>query len=170
MEQSKSALMDRINAYRAQNNLERIEYLSLVLESYWCSLPENNGKCVPVDKLPRGAMGFLRGGMALLQNIFYGEFAPQWLAEMRAGQCKSCIFNSFPDHTGFNKWADEIAVASVGSRKTTAHNELGLCAVCTCPLRAKVWYKGTVSFTPEQEKSFKSVDCWQLKLPRNKKG
>lgn len=163
-EPTKEALITRINSYRAQNNLEAIEALPFVLESYWCGLPENAYKCVPVEVTPRGMLGYIKGGVALLKNLWYGKFASKSVADVRSGQCSECQFNVFPDRNGFIKWSDDIAVASVGERRSSNHDKLGICAVCSCPLRAKVFYTGKVENNPEWRSKFESVKCWQLEL------
>lgn len=156
-------LIQQIHNYREQNQLEPIPYIETVVENYICSLPENAGKCDNI-KLKRGILSYLKGGIALLENIFYGEenmVSPE-VAEKRALICIKCPYNSFPDKGAFIAWADEVAEASTGGKKTSNYDKLGNCIVCSCPLRAKVWYKGTIKLTPEQEKQMSEVGCWQV--------
>lgn len=164
-EKNKQDLINRITIYRSQNNLEEIEQLSFVLESYWCSLPENFGRCEAVKSLPRGLLGYIKGGVALLRNLAYKDFAKQEVADERSRICSNCPLNVFPDRNGFIRWSNDIAEASVGDRKASHHDELGQCAACSCPLRAKVFYTGKINLTAEQEELIKTVkpDCWQLK-------
>ena len=165
-EPSKAALIQRINQYRSANNLEPLDHLSFVLENYWCGLPENRGKCVPVPALQRGVMGFLKGGIAVLKNLMYKQFAHQNVADERSRQCAKCPFNIFPDRGPFVKWSNEIALHSTDGRRSEKHDELGECAVCSCPLRAKVFIDEAVSLEKEWIPKLESVQCWQLKLPR----
>lgn len=162
-ETSKQELISRITAYRAQNNLEPIEHLPFTIENYLCGLPENTGKCEPVE-LKRGLMGTLRGGIALLKNYMYQSFASQEVADERAKQCSQCKYNVFPDKGAFIEWSDHIAINSVGDRKTALQEELGSCIVCSCVVKAKVWYTGEVPAVAEQLPKFEEVACWQLKL------
>lgn len=169
-ESDKQSLIQRIQAYREQNNLEKIEHLSFVLESYWCSLPENAGKCTAIESAPRGTWGYLKGGIALLKTLMYNAFAPQRVAENRAKQCAKCPFNVFPDKGPFLKWSDAIAESTVGERKTLMQERLGSCAVCSCVLKAKVFSTGEVEASEEDIEKYKSVNCWQLGLIRKKDG
>lgn len=165
-EKTKDDLITRITSYRLQNNLEEIEHLSFVLEAHWCSLPENAGKCVPIEATPRGTLGYLKGGLALLKTLMYKAFATQEVADSRAAVCLKCPFNVFPDKGGFIKWSNDIAVATIGERKAKGHEELGQCAVCSCPLRAKVFYTGSVERNPDWVHKMEAVGCWQLNLMR----
>lgn len=162
---SREELVRSILSYREQNNLPPIEALNVVLENYWCGLPENNGKCQEHTTLNRSLMGYIRGGIALLQNMAFPSFATQDEADVRSEQCANCPYNSFPDRGPFLKWSDEVAVSCVGERKSKRHNDLGNCSVCTCPLRSKVfWNKPLEKFDDEQLVQLRKVNCWQLKL------
>lgn len=160
-DQNKQSLIDRVTAYRRQNNLEEIEELGVVMESYWCGLPENKGKCVGAE-LERGWLGYVRGGLAMVRNLVYKAFAPQGVADARSRQCSGCKFNVFPDRGPFIEWSDKIAEASTLGRRSEFHDELGSCAVCTCPLRAKVFIGDVIPLEPEWIPDMQSVMCWQL--------
>jgi hypothetical protein len=162
----KDDLVKQIVAYRAQNEFEPLEYLGVVIDAYMCSLPEFRYKCEPADTFSRGVFGYISGGIALLKNMFYGErnMVNQRVADARASQCMFCKFNVFPDKGAFLRWSDEVAEASTHGRKSLYYNKLGNCQVCSCPLKAKVWYKGTDEKHSEEEiEKFKQVDCWQIK-------
>ncbi len=169
-EKSKAELIERISAYRKQNNLEELEHMGFVLENYWCSLPDNMNNCVPVEKLKRGLIGYIKGGIALLANLTYKNPVHQVVADTRAKICTGCQLNVFPDQGGFIAWSNQIAEASVGDRKSKYHEELGQCGGCSCPLRAKVWYGGRIELTKEQESVMREAkpECWQL--PENLNG
>lgn len=154
-----------ITAYRKQNNLEDLEMLSEVLENYWCGLPENKGRCEPRE-LKRGVLGYLKGGIAVLKNMVYAKFAPQEIADSRGRQCVECKFNTFKDNGPFVEWSNKIAEASTLGRKSKYHDKLGECAVCICPLRAKVFYGDVISLEQEWIEPMQSVNCWQLKAGR----
>lgn len=161
---SREDLVKRIFNYRTQNELPPIESLNAVIENYLCGLPENSGKCEP-NILHRSFLSYIKGGIVLLQNLFYGEanMVDQATADNRSIQCRGCEFNVFPDKDHFIKWSDDIAERSTGGKRSRYHDDLGSCSVCTCPLRAKVWYKGPFNSTEEERRSFDKVNCWQLK-------
>lgn len=160
---SKRELVDRILAYRRQNNLEEIEHLPAVLENYWCGLAENFGKCEPV-KLERGFLAYKQGAMTLLKNMVYQSFVPQIVADKRAEQCSMCKYNVFPDKEGFVAWSDKIAEASTLGKRAAKHEDLGNCDVCTCPLRSKVFMGGSIPLEKEWLPKMREVNCWQLKV------
>ena len=160
----KKELVQLIVSYRAQNQLEPIENLDIVLEHYLCTLPQNCGKCCFRDRLKRGFFTYLKGGIMLVKNYWYKETVTPEEAEERAKQCAACPLNVFPDKGPFVRFADEIAMSSVGTKRTTQYERLGNCAACTCVLNAKVWFKGKLSLTPEEKILMEGVRCWQLKL------
>lgn len=165
-EVSREALIQRIVAYRLQNELPSLDALPAVLENYWCSKPCNKGKCEKNTQLHRSLWTTLRGGITLLVNLWYEKTATQEVAEKRAEQCASCPNNEFPDKGAFTKWSDDVATASVGEKKTSYHEQLGNCKVCTCVLKAKVFYDGSASFSTEENAEFRKVNCWQLRLEK----
>lgn len=149
--------------YRAQNELAPIESLDLVLENYLCHLPQNLKKCRPCDKLKRGLLTYIKGGIVLLQNLWYDNPVEETEANRRAEICIKCPLNVFPDKGPFVAWSDAIALASVGDKKVARHEELGNCAGCTCCLKAKVWYRGPFDLTTTEQSLMRSVkNCWQL--------
>lgn len=157
---SRDALIKHIIAYRQQNGLEPIEELTAVLENYWCGLPENRSNCVPL-KLRRGFARYMKGGIALLLNILYRNTVSQAEADRRAEICTGCTYNVFPKKGWSVAWADAMAEQMVGQKKSKHHNELGNCEVCTCPLRAKVFWKGKIDLTEKERKRMTQVGCWQ---------
>lgn len=165
-EESRAALVSRIQAYRSQNDLPPLDALPAVLENYWCSKPNNKGRCEPNTTLHRSLWTTLRGGIKLLVNLWYDKTVSLEVAETRAKQCASCPNNVFPDKNAFTKWSDDVALASVGEKKTSYHEQLGNCKVCTCVLKAKVFYDGEASFTAEENVEFRKVNCWQLRLAK----
>lgn len=96
----------------------------------------------------------------------YKQFASQEVADSRSEYCVKCPFNVFPDKDSFISWSNDIAVATIGERKSKKHDELGQCAVCSCPLKAKVFYVGNVDRNPEWVDKMEAVGCWQLNLMR----
>jgi hypothetical protein len=137
----------------------------VVIEAYMCSLPQYRHKCEPSEPFSRSIFGYMQGGVALLKNMFYGKknMVDRRIADARATQCISCRFNVFPDKSRFLRWSDEVAEASTRGKKSKYYNKLGSCTVCSCPLKAKVWYKGgSEKFSKKEQDMFKEVNCWQL--------
>jgi hypothetical protein len=159
---SYQSLYKLIRGYRSQNELPEIPYLEVVVEHYLCSLPENKGRCLPRPKLKRGLIPTIRGGIALIASVLYSSFVPQSKADERSAICAKCPHNIFPDKGPFIKWSDDIAEAAVGKRKSKYHDKIGNCQICSCPLRAKVWYNGKLEFSEEQLEKFPEF-CWQKK-------
>lgn len=163
-----AGLYKDIIQYRAQNNLEQIENLKETVENYICTLPENCNKCTGVE-LHRSFYQYIKGGVALVKNIAFRQFASLEVAEKRALQCVSCENNVFPDKDNFLAWSDNIAIMQVGERRSSLHDKLGNCAVCSCPLKSKVFVDGVLPApTKEEEEGFKKVNCWQLGIERSK--
>jgi len=158
---TKEQLFFSILAYREQNDLPPIAALDTAIENYLCNLAENCGSC-EWAKLKRGWVQTLRGGVALIENLFYGKnhIVPKEEAERRALICTACPQNIFPDKSAFITWSDEIALYATGGLRTTQYDKLGNCNACTCPLNAKVWYK-EASLTEEESKLAPNY-CWQL--------
>lgn len=157
-------LMHRIIAYRVQNKLPLIDELSSVVENYLCQHPLNTGMCQENKILARGFMGYLKGGIALLINMAYNKFASQDEADSRSEICAKCPHNVFPDKGAFIQWADEVAEKSVGKRKSKYHELLGNCEICSCTLRAKVFYAGKIDLPKDQIEKMIKVNCWQPPL------
>ena len=161
---TREELIRNIVKYRSNNQLDPIERLDIVVENYICSLPQNCGKCEP-RKLSRGLMQYIKGGVALVQNIYYKEFVSLAEAEKRAALCISCSCNHFPDKDLFMAWSDEIALNSVGNRTVPDSHLLGNCLGCSCVLKAKVHYGGEIDLSKEEEVLIRACNkkCWQLK-------
>lgn len=158
-------LVTEIDNYREQNSLEELEELPLVIENYTCNLPQNIHKCQENKEVYRSFKQYARGGLALLTNMMYGKYVNQAAADLRADQCIHCPFNSSD-----KKFAgDDIAIHMVGERKATHDELLGHCAVCSCNLKAKVFYGRRLPDFPEEELvQLRKVSCWQLALSGQK--
>lgn len=156
---SRQQLVTDIIRYRVQNQLEPILHLNAVVENYWCSLPENVGKCQTSQKLERDFYSYLQGGVALFKAWLFDKFTTQEVADERAKTCLACPHNVFPDKDGFVAWSDDIASRSVGERKAKDHNEIGNCGLCGCLLKSKVWFGGEIVVdNPELYPDY----CWQI--------
>lgn len=158
---SEEALLAYIKQYRINNDLEEIEYLPDVVTHYLCNLPINKGKCIH-SPLKRGLFQTIKGGVALIKNMMYSSFVPQEVADVRSEICSKCPKNVFPDKGPFIKWSDNVALQTIGSRKSKFHDSLGNCEVCSCPLRAKVFYAGKLELSESEIKEMPDY-CWQKK-------
>lgn len=135
--------------------MPEIEFLGEVLESYWCSLPENVGRCVP-KIVERGILAYVKGGISLLKNMVYNSYVSKEEAERRAGICSTCPHNV----KGNEGWADLVAYHSIGDRTTPYDSKLGMCELCSCPLRAKVHLGGDLGINMETLRLLPDF-CWQ---------
>lgn len=159
------SLIRHIKEYRKQNELDPLPMLELVVESYLCKQPENMGGCMPANvKLKRSFFTTIKGGIAILQNLLYSKMVSQEVADARSRICKTCPLNIFPDKGPFIQWSDRLAEASTDGRRSIHHSDLGNCAGCTCCLKAKVWYAGTITLKEEERTKMKAANpnCWQL--------
>lgn len=163
---TRAELIGSIVNYRAQNKLDKIERLDLVLDNYLCGLPENLGKCRQTA-LQRGFLQYFKGGLTLLSNLWYGEknMVTQEEADRRAVICIGCNFNQFPDKDMFIKWSDDIMENSIGDRRAKNYEQLGNCMLCGCVNRAKVWYKGPFDIVDKEYPDY----CWQRSNEKSKK-
>jgi len=163
--QTRQGLVKHIITYRQQNRLSPIEFLDAVLENYWCGLPENGGSCREMP-LKRGILETIKGGIKLLTNYAYSKYATQAEADRRSDICVSCKYNIFPDKKRFILWGDMVAQETVGSRKSKNHDKLGNCEVCSCLLKAKVFYEGKLELPEDQLVKMRGVNCWQPELTK----
>lgn len=158
-EDSKKLLIDRIRAYRFQNGYEEIEFLGDVLENYWCSLPENVGRCQN-RLLERGLLPSLKAGLVLIKNYVYGSYVSAKESARRASICIQCPHNILSEDKGLIAWQDSIAYHSLKDHKTPFDKKLGTCEVCSCPLKAKVHLGGNLGLKEEVRKKLPDY-CWQ---------
>lgn len=155
-------LVTQVSGYRAQNDLDPLDYLPQTIENYLCGLPEHAGNCTPLKNPQRSVVMMIRGGIALLKNIAYKSFVTQEEADRRSLVCFKCPKNQFPDRSkAFTNWANDMADRSVGDKKSKYHNSLGICGICSCPLRSKVWFEGKIKLKKEEVEEMKKINCWQ---------
>lgn len=164
LELTEQDLIRRIVAYRAQNGLEPIEHIGMVLENYWCTLPENTGSGQFGPELKRGFLAYVKGGVTLLKYALINNPVPKDVADKRAAICCGCPGNVFPDKGPFMRWTDDIAVHTVGDLRTDRHEDLGNCEGCTCVLKAKVWFPAPFDLSTEERHSMYGFNpnCWQI--------
>lgn len=158
-------LCDRIKSYRSQNELPAIEFLETVVENYLCRLPIHVGACRKKPPLKRGFMQYLKGGIALIQNLRYNSLVSQEVADARSAICKDCPANVFLDKGKFVQWTDTIALHSTEGKRSKYHDSLGNCEICSCTLKAKTWFNGKIDLPEDQKQKMREVSqnkCWQV--------
>lgn len=171
---TRAELVSRIMNYRSQNALPPIERLDLVIDNYLCTLPENAGKCKPLE-VRRGLMQYIKGGLVLVQNLMMGKknIVAETVSRERAAICKECKFNVKADESdNFISWSDEIAYQSLPDDIDSSAHRFTLfnCVCCSCPLRVKIWAKGPFPLSKEERAMMESanVQCWQLRESKEK--
>lgn len=108
--------------------------------------------------------GLLRG------KIDRGEpvFVAQAEADRRAAICANCPHNVTPAAKSWaQKWTDGGMLAAVEDRKTAHHDRLAVCQVCSCELRAAVWWLPDILIASMKGKRFPlkfPAICWKAKL------
>lgn len=164
---NKGELIKHIVTYREQNGLPKLEELNTVIENFLCFQPENLGQCEPRE-LHRSLLGTIRGGVALLQNVFIPEHArcSQEEAERRAKICSTCPLNMAvggDQKPVLAAWGDKVAEASLHGSKTPDNDKLFTCAVCGCPLKVITYHKEFAK-EPEDKKAKYPDFCWKKPL------
>lgn len=163
---SKEELTKKIVAYREQNGLPEIEMLSYVIDNFLCGLPENLGKCDKCEEVKRSWLTYLKGGVALVRNVFVPNPVSQDTAERRAAECLKCPLNMFPSDKKdrFSAWADKMMALSVPGKKVSVSKQLGQCGACSCNLRVKVFIPGPFSNSKEEKQQMLRANpkCWQI--------
>jgi len=107
-------------------------------------------------------MGVLRGGIAVVKNMLFKNYASQEVAEQRAAICLQCPHNVFPDKGVFIEWSDNLAYHALEGRKVSTHDQLGNCELRSCPLRVKVHTGDEINLPLEVLKKLPDY-CWQKK-------
>lgn len=108
--------------------------------------------------------GLLRG------KVDRGEpvFVDQKEADRRAAICARCPHNITPaSKTWAQQWTDGGMLAAVENRKTAHHDQLAVCDVCSCELRASVWWLPDILITSMKGMRFSQkfpAFCWKAKL------
>lgn len=139
-------LIDHITMYRKINNLEEIENVELLVESYLCELRENASFVVETaDNLPLKLDQYLTGLKVLLKTLSAkytdeGAFVSDELANARAERCVKCRYNTtgIKDFTLFEKISRKLAGVVIGKGHLKYDSFLGQCILCGCGLKEKV--------------------------------
>lgn len=178
---SLDSLLLHIRNYRAENSLDPIPELEMVVSEWLCYQPNVPFKTVPT---PRTINQYFRGGVAAARVMLTKEpFCSQEVAEKRAEICVRCRYNEPPAGKSQIESMTDVAVqAVVGNRKTELNRKLFICTVCTCPLKAKVHLAEDIVADNIEEKEryrlpngFPGIDgkplyCWQINPIKDESG
>lgn len=95
-------------------------------------------------------------------------FVDQAEGNRRAMVCARCPRNVIPAGKGWlQNWTDGQMLKSVEGRKTESHDKLGVCEVCSCELRAAVWWApDIVAATTREAKVARDFPshCWKRQI------
>lgn len=109
-------------------------------------------------------IGLLRGKVGRGEPVFVDQAE----ADRRATLCVNCPHNVIPVGKGWaQQWTDGKMLDAVEGRRTVHHERLGACEVCSCELRASVWWRPDILLAAQRGKSFvkRFPDfCWKKKL------
>lgn len=190
-ERGLSQLMEHVRRYRADNMLAAIDPQELrrLIEGEICKRPGMESRCCDATQAKRTLQQTISGGLAAAKAVI-GTFIPgehemnmvsSKLAERRADVCKKCPMNNPPtDQSALEQLEDKAMLKLVGSRKTSVSDELFSCGVCTCNVRAKVWFgrrliNGSLNNETKRRlaevtigRDGKPMVCWQLAEPQPK--
>ena len=108
--------------------------------------------------------GLINGKVARGEAVF----VPDDVANGRALICAKCPHNVIPAGKGWlQNWTDGQMLKSVEGRKTESHDRLGVCDVCSCELRAAVWWQPDIIATTTRGVKFARnlpPHCWKRKI------
>lgn len=170
---SLAELIEHVQTYRANNKLEPIPELEMVISEWLCYQPNTSYRVVPT---PRNPSQYFRGGLAMARAMLSkSPYCSQSSAEKRAETCARCMYNQVPESKGpIESMTDKAIQSIVGDRKTSKDQELFICIVCSCPLRAKVHFAQDIVEEEIREveryrlpngfpgKDGKPLYCWQI--------
>lgn len=108
--------------------------------------------------------GLLHGKVSRGEEVFVGKEA----ANRRAEICAGCEANVIPASKGWlQSWADGQMLAMVENRTVRDQEKLGVCEVCSCELRAAVWWDSDILISSMRGAKFVHrfpAHCWKKKL------
>lgn len=183
-----NGLMEHVRRYRADNMLPAIAPADLrrQIECSVCKRPGMETRCVDVSQSKRTIGQTISGGIAAAKAIA-GAFIPGEnemsmvsirLAEKRAAICELCPMNNPPvDQSAIEQLGDAAMLKLIGSRKTSVSEKLHSCSVCTCNVRAKVWFARRIVNASLDDaakarlgrvnlnKNGNTMICWQIREP-----
>lgn len=108
--------------------------------------------------------GLIKGKVARGEAVFVSAD----VANDRARICAKCPQNVIPAGKGWlQNWTDGQMLKSVEGRITVSHDRLGVCDVCSCELRAAVWWQPDIIATTTRGAKFARnlpAHCWKRKI------
>lgn len=109
-------------------------------------------------------LGLLQGKASRGEPVFVGQIE----GDRRGSICARCPHNVIPSGKGWlQNWSDGQMLKSVEGRKTSVHDALGVCEVCSCELRAAVWWQpDIVAMTTRNAKFARRLPphCWKRRI------
>lgn len=98
-------------------------------------------------------------------------FVDQEEGDRRSAICINCPHNVIPAGKGWlQNWTDGQMLQSVEGRKVASHEKLGVCDVCSCELRAAVWWSpDIIAATTKGAKFARNLPdhCWKQAIIRS---
>jgi hypothetical protein len=98
-------------------------------------------------------------------------FVDQAEGDRRAAICAKCPHNVIPAGKGWlQNWTDGQMLKSVEGRETASQDKLGVCEVCSCELRAAVWWQPDIIATTTRDAKFARDfpgHCWKRQIISN---
>jgi hypothetical protein len=95
-------------------------------------------------------------------------FVDQAEGDRRAAICVNCPHNVIPAGKGWlQNWTDGQMLKSVEGRTTASQDRLGVCEVCSCELRAAVWWMPDIIATTTRDAKFARrlpLHCWKRQI------
>lgn len=140
-----------------------------------------------VKEVPREAGQYASGAKAAflkwwrespIYGLIHGKasrgeavFVDQAEGDRRAAICAKCPHNVIPAGKGWlQNWTDGQMLKSVEGRETTSQDKLGVCDVCSCELRAAVWWQPDIIAATTRDAKFARdfpAHCWKRKVISN---
>lgn len=174
---SYAELESAVQKYREDKDLPRIAKFRAVWEHYICeNVAGMEGRCCQVaEYIKRSFEQFWQGGKSFVRAAVAGKaaFVDQTTADRRAAICKQCDQNvKNIGHRNF--YTDTAIKQQVGQRRSVHHDDLHTCKICSCILKAKVFYNnkivaGSITDTElvqltrrPRDAAGRPLRCWQL--------
>jgi len=108
--------------------------------------------------------GLIKGKTSRGESVFVDQAE----GDRRAGICARCPHNVIPAGKGWlQNWTDGQMLKSVEGRKTVNHEKLGVCEVCSCELRAAVWWTPDIIAATTRDAKFARKlpgHCWKREI------
>lgn len=173
-------LEEHVTKFRLQNKLPMLKKLRAIWEAYVCAnVSAMRSRCCDVEAVvERNFTQYFRGAKAFFQAAIQKAeaFVSQEVADERAAICIKCDQNVVDiGHKAARYYSDRFMLAQVGKRKSEHHAKLHTCKLCSCILKAKVFYVRSLvveKLTNNEIMDLKRypvdtsghpLQCWQLK-------